>query len=187
VAATIWQRPSRLASKQASKTCWKSILRACGLAPDFWSLFEHFPAVSFVSTLPPVPLLAQVSTAGHVPIHPALAASTLTTGQQQRVGEHDDAIRCIVHYQPLGMVHHQGNAGRPAVPLAVRLTDRAFPRPAGLTVTGSWDKTIRLWDIRAPGAIGVHSQPDKVFAMDATGSNLVVGTVRSGHLDPIFL
>lgn len=36
----------------------------------------------------------------------------------------------------------------------------------GATVTGSWDRSIKLWDERvAEACIGTYAQPDKVFAM----------------------
>lgn len=45
-------------------------------------------------------------------------------------------------------------------------------------VTGSWDKTIRYWDIRAPtgNAMGTIAISDKVYCMDARAPLLVVGT-----------
>src|SRR6185369_7203765 len=46
---------------------------------------------------------------------------------------------------------------------------------SGVIVTGSWDKTVRLWDIREKDAsIGVHAQPNKVFALDVVQYKLVV-------------
>lgn len=45
-------------------------------------------------------------------------------------------------------------------------------------VTGSWDKSIRYWDIRAPTGtpMGSVSLSDKVYCMDARSPLLVVGT-----------
>lgn len=45
-------------------------------------------------------------------------------------------------------------------------------------VTGSWDKTIKYWDIRSPTGTPMGSVPlsDKVYCMDARAPLLVVGT-----------
>nr|CDS26766.1 15 kDa selenoprotein [Hymenolepis microstoma] len=46
-------------------------------------------------------------------------------------------------------------------------------------LTGSWDRTVRVWDPRAgegSGAVSVHQQPDTVYTMDAVNTTLVVGT-----------
>ena len=56
--------------------------------------------------------------------------------QSQRetlVGAHQDAIRCV-NYSP----------------------------SLNLVVTGSWDKSIKLWDVRTPCCVGTYEQPDKV-------------------------
>jgi len=38
----------------------------------------------------------------------------------------------------------------------------------GATVTGSWDRSVKLWDARASEAcVGTYAQPDKVFALCA--------------------
>ena len=49
----------------------------------------------------------------------------LTTQQETTLGCHDDAIRCVEYCQDVG-----------------------------LAVTGSWDKTIKLWDPRQKHSVG---------------------------------
>ncbi|VDK32366.1 unnamed protein product [Taenia asiatica] len=62
-----------------------------------------------------------------------------------------------------------------------------YSQAIGAPLTGSWDKTVRVWDPRASnatsagdasagGAVSVHQQPDSVFTMDAVNTTLVVGT-----------
>ncbi|VDD82184.1 unnamed protein product [Mesocestoides corti] len=60
-----------------------------------------------------------------------------------------------------------------------------YSQAIGASLTGSWDKTVRIWDPRAAnppssgdagGAVSVHQQPDTVFTMDAVNTTLVVGT-----------
>jgi mRNA export factor len=63
------------------------------------------------------------------------------------IGKHDDAVRCI-----------------------------KFLPESNLVVTGSWDKTVRLWDPRQPNAARIEQVGEKVFAMDAKGSFVIVGT-----------
>eukprot|EP00179_Madagascaria_erythrocladioides_P017122 CAMPEP_0198353738 /NCGR_PEP_ID=MMETSP1450-20131203/112576_1 /TAXON_ID=753684 ORGANISM="Madagascaria erythrocladiodes, Strain CCMP3234" /NCGR_SAMPLE_ID=MMETSP1450 /ASSEMBLY_ACC=CAM_ASM_001115 /LENGTH=262 /DNA_ID=CAMNT_0044059923 /DNA_START=39 /DNA_END=827 /DNA_ORIENTATION=+ len=45
-------------------------------------------------------------------------------------------------------------------------------------VTGSWDKSVRYWDVRAPTgkAMGTVPMPERVYAMDLVGQLLAVGT-----------
>lgn len=45
-----------------------------------------------------------------------------------------------------------------------------------MLVTGSWDKTIKYWDLRSQTAVGTVSCQDRVYSMDVRDSLLVVGT-----------
>jgi cell cycle arrest protein BUB3 len=45
----------------------------------------------------------------------------------------------------------------------------------GLAATGSWDRTVRLWDPRVQSAqVALQQQPERVYSMDIVGSMLVV-------------
>ncbi|KRX22245.1 Mitotic checkpoint protein BUB3 [Trichinella nelsoni] len=46
----------------------------------------------------------------------------------------------------------------------------------GLVVSGSWDKTIKIWDYRVGRCIGCYNQPERVYTMDVCGDRLIVGT-----------
>jgi cell cycle arrest protein BUB3 len=70
----------------------------------------------------------------------------LNTKVEKELGKQDDAIRCVVY----------------------------MSEPKCLA-TGSWDKTVRLYDHRSDKAeISRVEQPAKVFAMDGIGNTLVV-------------
>lgn len=43
-------------------------------------------------------------------------------------------------------------------------------------MSGSWDSTIKFWDIRTRECIGSYIQPERVFAMDSTKNQIIVGT-----------
>lgn len=43
-------------------------------------------------------------------------------------------------------------------------------------ISTSWDKTLKYWDLRSPGPIGVVALPERCYAMDSTGDLLVVAT-----------
>jgi mRNA export factor len=42
-----------------------------------------------------------------------------------------------------------------------------------IIASGSWDKTVRYWDLRQPQPIGTLQLPERVYAMDAVGPHLV--------------
>lgn len=66
------------------------------------------------------------------------------------VGLHDEPIRCV-----------------------------EFNSEANLVATGSWDRTMKLWDPRLAGKggpVATHQQIDKVYTMSVCGPKLVLGT-----------
>jgi WD40 repeat protein len=44
-----------------------------------------------------------------------------------------------------------------------------------ICVTGSWDKTIKVWDGRTPQAQGTINVPERVYCMDTASPRVVVG------------
>ncbi|KAK8058538.1 hypothetical protein PG994_008986 [Apiospora phragmitis] len=87
----------------------------------------------------------------------------LATGQQAAIGSHDAPIR------------------------SVRFLDTAAlgaSSPAHLFATGSWDKTVKYWDLRQPEKpLATLACADRVYAMDTEASLLVVATAgRHIHL-----
>ena len=51
-----------------------------------------------------------------------------------------------------------------------------FLPESNVLVTGSWDKTVRIWDCRSPNPAAVMQVSDRVYALDAKGQAIVVGT-----------
>lgn len=78
---------------------------------------------------------------------------TLATNNSVTVAAHDAPIRHVFFSKDMG-------GGSPCV------------------VTGSWDKSIRYWDLRAPTGTPMGTIPlgEKVYCMDARSPLLVVGT-----------
>jgi len=74
-----------------------------------------------------------------------------TTAQQ--VAAHDQPIRCV----------------------------RFFDAPqanAQMLVTGSWDKTIKYWDLRQSTPVATLSVQDRVYTLDVKDKLLIVGTAE---------
>lgn len=44
-----------------------------------------------------------------------------------------------------------------------------------LAMTGSWDKSVKIWDLKSNQLAHTLNQNDKVFTMDAVDNKLVVG------------
>ncbi|CUA77045.1 Poly(A)+ RNA export protein [Schizosaccharomyces pombe 972h-] [Rhizoctonia solani] len=72
----------------------------------------------------------------------------LQTGQTTQVAAHDDAVKCV----------------------------RWVDAQGGILATGSWDKTIKYWDLRQPSPIAKVDLPERCFTMDVVYPLLVVGT-----------
>ncbi|KAL4437482.1 hypothetical protein ABPG77_003463 [Micractinium sp. CCAP 211/92] len=51
-----------------------------------------------------------------------------------------------------------------------------FIRQMNMLVTGSWDKTVKYWDLRSPNAVHTQQMPERVYAMDVVDELMVVGT-----------
>jgi len=45
-----------------------------------------------------------------------------------------------------------------------------------MVVTGSWDKTIKYWDLRSPNPVAAVTCQERVYCMDVRDNLLVVGT-----------
>ena len=69
----------------------------------------------------------------------------------QQVAAHDDTIKCVK------MFESSGNQ---------------------MLITGSWDKTIKYWDLRQANPIGSVTCQDRVYSMDVRDQLLVVGTAE---------
>jgi len=53
--------------------------------------------------------------------------------------------------------------------------------PSPCVITGSWDRTVKFWDVSSPPTgtpIGVLQMPDRVYAMDVVGYVMVVATAE---------
>ncbi|OJD19267.1 hypothetical protein AJ78_00797 [Emergomyces pasteurianus Ep9510] len=69
-----------------------------------------------------------------------------------QVAAHDAPIRCCA------MIPNPGNTAQP------------------LLVTGSWDKTVKFWDLRQSTPIGALECQERVYTMDVRNKLLVIGT-----------
>jgi mRNA export factor len=63
---------------------------------------------------------------------------------------------------------------------------RFFEAPntnAPMVVTGSWDRTIKYWDLRTPTPVAQLTFPDRVYSLDTKKKLLVIATAdRNLHL-----
>ncbi|KAJ8250263.1 hypothetical protein COCON_G00221850 [Conger conger] len=76
-----------------------------------------------------------------------LKAHDLNTDHEMVVGTHDAPIRCVEYCPEVNVM-----------------------------VTGSWDRSVRLWDPRTPCNAGTFTQPEKVYTLSVAGDRLIVGT-----------
>lgn len=71
--------------------------------------------------------------------------------QATQVAAHDQPIKCVESFEANG---------------------------TPMLVTGSWDKTIRYWDLRQQTPVGTLECKDRVYTMDVRDKMLVVGTAE---------
>lgn len=86
----------------------------------------------------------------------ALAPGCAGVGPTTELGGHDDAVRCV--------------AAAPA---------------HGLVLTGSWDRTVKAWDPRAPGGgrpAAVLPTPDRVYSMSLVGDDSLAVATAGRHV-----
>ncbi|KAJ7183201.1 WD40-repeat-containing domain protein [Mycena filopes] len=75
----------------------------------------------------------------------------LATGQTTQVAQHDAPIKTV----------------------------RWIETPqSGILATGSWDKTVKYWDLRAPSPIATVQLPERCYSMDVQYPLMVVGTAE---------
>ncbi|ODV95329.1 hypothetical protein PACTADRAFT_50064 [Pachysolen tannophilus NRRL Y-2460] len=77
----------------------------------------------------------------------------IQSGQQQQIGIHDAPVKSVRYVEVT-------NSNQPVV------------------VSGSWDKTLKYWDMRTPQPIATINLPERVYAMDSSQKLLVVGTAE---------
>jgi mRNA export factor len=70
----------------------------------------------------------------------------LATGQSQQIAQHTEPIKSITYLDQ------------------------------NIVATGSWDKTIKYWDMRTPNPVGTITLGDRVYSMDSRGQLLVAGS-----------
>ena len=49
-----------------------------------------------------------------------------------------------------------------------------------MIVTGSWDRTVRYWDLRSPAPAGQLNFTERVYSMDVKNKMLVIATADRG-------
>lgn len=73
----------------------------------------------------------------------------LATGQTVQVAAHDAPVRAVRYFEANG---------------------------TPMVVTGSWDKTVKYWDLRQSTAAATVACQDRVYTMDVKNNLLVIGT-----------
>ncbi|KAF9533134.1 WD40-repeat-containing domain protein [Crepidotus variabilis] len=56
------------------------------------------------------------------------------------------------------------------------ISSMTYVRSTNALITGSWDRTIRFWDVRSPTGshIASHNTPERIYALDHVNNTLVV-------------
>ncbi|KAJ1697473.1 hypothetical protein LUZ63_005985 [Rhynchospora breviuscula] len=74
------------------------------------------------------------------------------SGKEDILGRHDAPVRCV-----------------------------EYSYAAGQVITGSWDKTLKCWDVRGASGpehtlVGTYPQPERVYSLSLVGNKIVVAT-----------
>lgn len=83
----------------------------------------------------------------------------LNSGQSMQVAAHDAPVKCVRWVDAPG---------------------------GGILATGSWDKTIKYWDLRSPNPVATVNMAERVYSMDVKYPLMVVGTAQR-HIQVISL
>jgi mRNA export factor len=81
----------------------------------------------------------------------AVRAFDLQSGQSAQIGQHDSAVSVV---------------------RAVNIESAGAP----IVASGSWDKTLKYWDLRQQQPVTTIQLPERVYTMDSQKNLLVVGT-----------
>ncbi|KAJ7236289.1 WD40-repeat-containing domain protein [Mycena haematopus] len=74
----------------------------------------------------------------------------LATGQASQVAQHDAPVKVV----------------------------RWVDAQGGILATGSWDKSVKYWDLRTPAPVATVQLPERCYSMDVQYPFLVVGTAE---------
>ncbi|KAH6669584.1 WD40-repeat-containing domain protein [Halenospora varia] len=106
---------------------------------------------------------------------PALACGWSKDGKKAVGGGADKTAKLL----------DMGAAGSPAQQVAAHdapIRSIKFFQPTNsnseMLITGSWDKTVKYWDLRSPAAVATLQCKDKVYSMDVKDTLLVIATAE---------
>ncbi|KAJ2978865.1 hypothetical protein NUW54_g11229 [Trametes sanguinea] len=101
------------------------------------------------------------------------------TADYLAVGSWDNNVRIYEvgangQTQGKAMYAHQG----PVLSVCWNKYDGVESPQGGVLATGSWDKTIKYWDLRTPNPVSTVQLPERCYTMDVVYPLMVVGTAE---------
>lgn len=109
---------------------------------------------------------------------PVLSTRWTADGSQVVSGGCDNAVR--LYDVASGQSAQIGAHDAPVK--AVRVV-ACGPSKTPVVVSGSWDKTLKYWDMRTPNAVATVPLLERVYAMDLCGDLLVAATASNSPTD----